>query len=129
MPDHAPDHGIDDLHEKLGGRWLARWFGPAVVEPVSLHVDAKRYLCAVEPDYRRQLSPPSIVSLALQGGPMTNDEVQVFAARSHAAGAIALRRWDDAAKDPNLAVADLEAYVPDLAEALELCPSIARAAR
>ena len=71
LPDHAPDEGVDDLHEKLAGRWLARWFGAEVVEPVRMHVDAKRYLCAVEPDYRQQLSPASLVSLALQGGPMT----------------------------------------------------------
>jgi [1-hydroxy-2-(trimethylamino)ethyl]phosphonate dioxygenase len=129
MPDDAPDHGIDDLHERLGGRWLARWFGSAVVEPVRLHVDAKRYLCAVEPAYKQQLSPASLVSLALQGGPMTMDQVQLFAHSSYAAGAIALRQWDDAAKDPTLAVADFEAYVPFLAEALKQCPSIARAAQ
>ena len=75
LPDDAPDEGVDDLHEQLAGRWLARWFGAEVVEPVRMHVDAKRYLCAVEPDYQQQLSPPSLVSLALQGGPMNGEEV------------------------------------------------------
>jgi phosphonate degradation associated HDIG domain protein len=118
LPDHAPDDGVDDLHEQLAGRWLARWFGPEVVEPVRMHVDAKRYLCAVEPGYRETLSPPSLVSLALQGGPMTSSEVQAFRNSPHAAAAVALRRWDDAAKDPTLQVAGVDEYIPFIKEAL-----------
>jgi hypothetical protein len=36
--------GIDDQHEELGARLLLDAFGPAVAEPVRLHVAAKRYL-------------------------------------------------------------------------------------
>ncbi len=86
LPDDAPDDGVDDVHEDLGGRWLARWFGANVIEPVRMHVDAKRYLCAVEPAYRQQLSRASEVSLALQGGPMTSQEVRAFRESPHAAG-------------------------------------------
>ena len=68
--DPAKD-GIDDKHEELGQAWLARWFGPEVTEPVRLHVAAKRFLCGSEPDYFAKLSPDSVRSLALQGGPMT----------------------------------------------------------
>jgi phosphonate degradation associated HDIG domain protein len=129
LPDHAPDEGVDDLHEQLAGRWLARWFGPEVVEPIRLHVDAKRYLCAIEPGYEEMLSPPSLVSLALQGGPMTSSEVQAFRDSPHALAAIALRRWDDAAKDPTLKVAGVDEYIPLLEEALEAGTAAARSAR
>ena len=47
----AAERGIDDRHEELGQRFLQQHFGPAVTEPVRLHVAAKRYLCAVEPGY------------------------------------------------------------------------------
>jgi [1-hydroxy-2-(trimethylamino)ethyl]phosphonate dioxygenase len=129
LPDRAPDEGIDDLHEQLAGRWLARWFGPEVVEPIRMHVDAKRYLCAIEPGYRETLSPPSLVSLALQGGPMTSSEVQAFRESPHAAAAIALRRWDDAAKDPTLEVAGVDEYIPIIEGALAASTAAARSAR
>ncbi len=92
--------GIDDRHEDAGAEWLAAWFPPAVVEPVRLHVAAKRYLCAVEPSYFGTLSRDSIRSLALQGGPMSTDEVAGFDRLEWAEGATKLRRYDEAAKDP-----------------------------
>ena len=76
LDDDAPERGIDDRHETLAAQWLERRFGPEVVEPVRLHVDAKRFLCATEKDYIAQLSPASIVSLRLQGGVMSDDEVR-----------------------------------------------------
>ena len=65
----AAEHGIDTRHEDAGAQWLAPHFPPAVVEPVRLHVAAKRYLCAVEADYFDCLTPASVHSLELQGGP------------------------------------------------------------
>jgi gamma-butyrobetaine dioxygenase len=94
-----------------------------------MHVDAKRYLCAIEPGYRETLSPPSLVSLALQGGPMTRGEIQAFRGSPHAAAAIALRRWDDAAKDPTLAVAGVDEYIPFIEEALAPGAAAAQSAR
>ena len=76
--------GVDDVHEELGARWLAERFGPEVSEPVRLHVAAKRYLCAVESDYFGKLSPDSVRSLGLQGGPMSADEVEAVPAPSPA---------------------------------------------
>lgn len=118
LPDDAPEQGIDDRHEELGQRWLARWFGPDVAEPVRMHVDAKRYLCAIEPAYRQHLSAPSLLSLELQGGPMSADDAARFRASPHCAEAVALRRWDDAAKVPGMVVAGLEEYVSSIEEAL-----------
>src|SRR5262245_37009894 len=108
LPDDAPDQGIDDLHEELGNRWLQRWFVPAVCEPVRLHVASKRYLCAVEPEYETALSEPSRQSLALQGGPMSADEVADFESNKFYRDCVAVRRWDDLAKDPTAATPSLE---------------------
>ena len=45
------DRGIDDHHEEIGMNYLKDRFGPDVVMPIALHVQAKRYLCATQPDY------------------------------------------------------------------------------
>ena len=90
----------DDRHGDAGARWLSQWFGGKVTEPVRLHVAAKRYLCATEPGYLGLLSPESVRTLALQGGPMTPGQAAAFEALPFARDAVAVRRWDDEAKDP-----------------------------
>ena len=107
--------GIDARHEDVGAEWLAAHFPPSVAEPVRLHVAAKRYLCAAEPAYNNGLSAASVRSLALQGGPMTADEVASFAAGPHGTDAILLRRCDDAGKVQGLATPPLSHYRPLLA--------------
>jgi len=102
--------GTDNDHGERGAAWLARWFPPSVTEPVRLHVAAKRYLCAVEPAYFALLSPASVYTLSVQGGPMTAAEAARFAAVPYAADAVAVRRWDDAAKDPAADVPGFDAY-------------------
>jgi gamma-butyrobetaine dioxygenase len=119
----AAAHGIDTAHEEVGHRFLEGYFPPAVVEPVRLHVAAKRYLCAVDPGYRDRLSPASRLSLGLQGGPMTPAEVAEFEAHEHFAAACRLRRYDDAAKDPDAVSPPVEHYRPLLRAALRLCGS------
>lgn len=110
--------GIDDRHEDLGAVVLAKWFGPDVSEPVRLHVAAKRYLVAVEPDYAARLAPDSVLSLSLQGGPMTPEEAATFRAGPHAASAIALRRLDEAAKDPAMETPGVQHFLPAIARCL-----------
>jgi gamma-butyrobetaine dioxygenase len=95
--------GTDNNHGERGARWLARWFPESVTEPVRLHVAAKRYLCAAEPSYLGQLSQASVCTLAVQGGPMSDAEAREFEREPRAADAIAVRRWDDQAKDPSAA--------------------------
>lgn len=104
------DLAEDFHHERVGARYLTRWFGPEVTAPVALHVAAKRYLCAVEPGYLEDLSPSSTRSLALQGGPMSPVEVEAFERLAHHEDATLVRRWDDRAKVAGLAVADLDVY-------------------
>jgi gamma-butyrobetaine dioxygenase len=90
----------NDRHGQAGARWLSQWFGAAVTEPVRLHVAAKRYLCVTEPGYFGLLSQESVRTLVLQGGPMTPEQAAAFEALPFARDAVAVRRWDDEAKDP-----------------------------
>lgn len=93
------DQSLDDSHESTGAAFLARAFGPAVTAPIALHVEAKRYLCAVEDGYAAGLSEGSTRSLVVQGGPMGSEEVERFRRHPASGDAIALRRWDERAKD------------------------------
>jgi phosphonate degradation associated HDIG domain protein len=112
----AAARGDDARHERIGAALLARWFGETVAAPVRLHVPAKRYLTACEPGYFSALSSGSRRSLALQGGPFTPREAGDFIVLPHAEAAVRLRRWDDAAKVAGAPVADLEHFVPYLAD-------------
>jgi phosphonate degradation associated HDIG domain protein len=112
LPEDSAEHGIDTQHEELGFAYLEELFPPEVTEPVRMHVAAKRYLVAVDEGYRDELSPASLLSLELQGGPMTPDEVAAFERGGHAEAACRLRRYDDAGKDPDAAVPPLESYGP-----------------
>ena len=115
LPHDSTEKGIDDQHESLGQRWLQRYFDNSVIEPVRLHVAAKRYLCAIEPEYMASLSEPSIQSMAVQGGVMNPDEVQAFAALTHCENAVRLRRWDDAAKVVGLPTPPLRHFLDVIA--------------
>lgn len=102
----------DFHHERAGATYLARWFGPEVTEPVRLHVAAKRYLCAIDPGYHASLTPSSVRSLDVQGGPMSDDEATAFAAQAASDAAVRVRRWDDRGKVDGLDVAPFDHYLP-----------------
>ena len=112
MADNSADLGIDTVHEEAGARWLSRAFGPNVVEPVRLHVAAKRYLCTTTPAYADMLSPASVHSLMLQGGPFPAADAEAFAALPHAADAVLVRRWDDVGKVPGELTPGFDHYRP-----------------
>lgn len=114
LPEHAAVHGLDDRHEITGAAFLARFFPAEVSEPVRLHVDAKRYLCAVEPDYFDRLSSASVRSLELQGGPMDEAECAAFAANPHHKAAVKLRRYDETGKVAGLKTPSVAAFRPVL---------------
>jgi phosphonate degradation associated HDIG domain protein len=98
LPADVADSGIDTQHEASGSAWLSRHFGLAVTEPVRMHVAAKRYLATMEPGYFERLSEASVLSLRLQGGPMSAPQAAAFAAEPFFADAIRLRRWDEEGK-------------------------------
>ncbi|WP_330294565.1 phosphonate degradation HD-domain oxygenase [Streptomyces sp. NBC_00503] len=104
--------GLDNRHSHTGADWLGRWFGPEVTEPVRLHVAAKRYLCTAEPGYFELLSEASVHTLRVQGGPMTAEQVRAFEALPGAADAVAVRRWDEQAKDPEMATPGFDHFRP-----------------
>jgi phosphonate degradation associated HDIG domain protein len=110
VPGDIADWKIDARHEWVGSQWLALRFGPEVSEPVRLHVPAKRYLCAAEPDYFGALSPASVVTLGLQGGPMSRAEADAFEAELYFRDAVRLRQWDDQGKIAALPTPDLAHY-------------------
>jgi gamma-butyrobetaine dioxygenase len=116
---HDLMRGTDNRHSETGAAWLSQWFGAEVTEPVRLHVAAKRYLCATEPGYAAALSPASVYTLSVQGGPMRGPELADFAENPYAARAVRVRRWDDLAKDP-------EAQVPGLDHFAGLLRALAR---
>jgi phosphonate degradation associated HDIG domain protein len=103
--------GVDDVHQYRALPFLRGVFGDAVIDPIKLHVDAKRYLCAVRPGYFAALSDDSKRSLALQGGIFSARQAEAFIAQSGAAQAVRLRVWDDQAKTAGLATPPLAHYL------------------
>lgn len=112
----------DMRHQDAAAQALAPLFGDDVVEPVRLHVAAKRYLCAVDSAYFNSLSPASVHSLALQGGPFDAAQARAFGAGEHAGAAVRLRRYDDLAKVVGQATPPLSHYL-DIAERCLLTPA------
>ena len=104
------DGQTDRRHEVSGSRWLGTCFGPAVCEPVRLHVPAKRYLCATDSTFMARLSSASIRTLELQGGPMSDAEIDAFQAEPFHLDAVRLRRWDDEGKMAGLRTSDFLHY-------------------
>ena len=104
------DNG-DNLHEMRALPLLSEAFGAAVLEPIRLHVQAKRYLVATDARYLATLSAASVHSLHLQGGPMSRDAVLLFEERPYAGDAVMLRRWDDLAKRPRKRTPPLSHYL------------------
>lgn len=100
----------DDLHQYIALPFLRGLLPDAVLEPIRLHVDAKRYLCGAEQGYWATLSPASRRSLELQGGAYADDELTTFMAQPFSHEAVRLRRYDDLAKVPNKSTPDLAYY-------------------
>jgi predicted HD phosphohydrolase len=102
----------DDKHELIAADVLATVFGPDVLQPIALHVAAKRYLCQAEPGYLEGLSDASVHSLGLQGGAFTPDQAALFLRQPYAEDAVRLRRYDDQGKRPGWEVCTFERYRP-----------------
>ena len=113
----------DLFHETLGADYLANFFEESVLQPIRLHVPAKRYLCSTDPTYHDRLSEASKQSFQLQGGQMTQAEMTEMQRNSHLEDALALRRWDDLAKVPGRKVPPMESYRDELIAALSSAQS------
>lgn len=108
----AIDDTRDRFHEAAGAKVLEKFFPDVVVACVKHHVDAKRYLCAVEPEYFEKLSDASVHSLSLQGGPMADDEVASFQKNPYIDAIVKVRLLDDQGKVAGLATPLFHHYEP-----------------
>ena len=104
----------DDLHQEIALPFMRGLFPDAVLEPIRLHVQAKRYLCLIEPSYPTQLSPASQQSLQRQGGIFSEAQAEQFIAQPFAIEAVRLRRYDDLAKVKGKRVPELSHFMPYL---------------
>lgn len=107
LGDDAMQRGVDDRHQFRALHLLRRGFGKGVLEPIRLHVDAKRYLCRADKLYFDALTPASKASLELQGGPFDVEEAKRFILQPYGRDAARLRTWDDRAKVPGAPTPDL----------------------
>ena len=112
----AVGDAVDDEHEQRAATLLGGVFPAAVIEPVRLHVQAKRYLVATDAKYLTGLSSASVHSLGMQGGAMSPAECRRFETTPFAQDAVVLRRWDDSAKVPARKTPPLVYYLQLLRE-------------
>ena len=108
-PDKLVNQKEDGKHEDVAYRYLKKYFKKNVVEPIRIHVKAKRYL-ARNQKYYRVLSQASKVSLHLQGGVMNEKEVEEFEKEKFFDDAIKLRKFDEAAKKTGVKMKDINNY-------------------
>ena len=108
-PDELVNKKEDGKHEDVAYIYLKKYFKKSVVEPIKIHVNAKRYL-ARNKKYYDILSQASKVSLHLQGGVMDHNEAEIFEKEKFFDDSIKLRKFDEVAKKPNLKIKDIDEY-------------------
>ena len=108
-PDKLVNQKEDGKHEDVAYQYLKKYFKNNVVEPIRIHVKAKRYL-ARNQKYYRILSQASKVSLHLQGGVMNEEESEKFEKEKFFDDAIKLRKFDEAAKKTSIKMKNINNY-------------------
>ena len=114
MPNNTFEVGVDNYHEEAGANALQKFFGEEIIGAIRLHVAAKRYLCAATPAYYDKLSPASVTTLEVQGGPMNEQEMAEFRTLAGHRMALKVRVYDDLGKEPQMQRPELEHYIPKL---------------
>ncbi|MCA1219705.1 HD domain-containing protein [Streptomyces sp. 8L] len=109
---HLLRPGDDAGHADTAADAVRALLGERVARLVQLHVPAKRYLAAAEPG--RSLSARSDLTLGVQGGPMTAEEMAAFVRDPDADDALMLRQADDEGKVVGLDAGELEDWRPVL---------------
>lgn len=98
-------------HEKIGANFLRkRGFSERIARLVENHVSAKRYLTFKYPEYYEGLSETSKNTLEFQGGRMNYDEAMLFEQDDLFEEFIAMRRWDELAKEENLPLQPMDYF-------------------
>ena len=108
-PDKLVNQKEDGKHEDVAYKYLKKFFKKNVVEPIIIHVKAKRYL-ARNQKYYQILSRASKVSLHLQCGVMNEEEAEEFEKEKFFDDAIKLRKFDEAAKKIGVKMKDINNY-------------------
>ena len=108
-PDQLVNKKEDGKHEDVAYLYLKKYFKKSVVEPIKIHVKAKRYL-ARNQKYYNILSAASKISLNLQGGVMSDGEAKKFEDEKYFNDAIKLRKFDEAAKKKGIKMKDINDY-------------------
>lgn len=109
---YSPQDTEDRHHEDAGAEVLAPFFPSVITDCVRYHVAAKRYLCATRPEYFKRLSPASVHTLELQGGPMSAQEVAGFEANPNLEKIIQVRYLDEAGKRADMQTPDFHHFAP-----------------
>lgn len=112
LPNDTFYKGKDNYHEDAGAAALNDWFKEEIVSAIELHVQAKRYLCATTTTYFNKLSPASVMTLKVQGGPMNEDEIKEFESKVGYEIALKVRVYDDLGKEKEMSRPELEHYIP-----------------
>lgn len=98
-------------HEGLGADYLKEHgFSQRICAMVSNHVNAKRYLVAVDETYQSKLSEASLQTLQWQGGPMHDSEIMLFEQHPYFDDIIKVRLWDEKAKQPDAVLLPLSHF-------------------
>jgi [1-hydroxy-2-(trimethylamino)ethyl]phosphonate dioxygenase len=108
-PHQLVSNQIDGNHETIGANYLKKYFSKEIIEPILLHVDAKKYLTRNK-KYFDNLSEASKTSLKLQGGIMSDIDAEKFETNKNYENAIKLRRFDEGAKNLNIKIKKIEDY-------------------
>ena len=108
-PDKLVNQKEDGKHEDVAYQYLKKFFKKNVVEPIRIHVKAKRYL-ARNQKYYQILSQASKVSLHLQGGVMNENEAKEFEKEKFFKDTIKLRKFDEAAKKTDIKIKNINDY-------------------
>jgi len=108
-PNELVNNKEDGKHEYVAHLYLKKYFKKNVVEPIKIHVKAKRYL-ARNQKYYKILSQASKVSLHLQGGVMSEQEAKKFEKERFFHDAIKLRKFDEAAKKTDIKMKNINDY-------------------
>jgi len=119
FPENALERGIDNGHDEAGAAILAPFFPDIVTSCVRYHVEAKRYLCATDPTYFGQLTPASVQTLDLQGGPMDKKEIEEFRRIPYLDAIIQVRKWDEGGKVAGKSTPPIAHYTPVLQRVVE----------
>ena len=108
-PNQLVNDKVDGKHEIIGANYLKNYFHNKIIEPILLHVEAKKYLSR-EKKYFNSLSDASKISLKLQGGVMNDLDAKKFEKNKNYKNAIKLRKFDEGAKKENIKIKKIEDY-------------------